>query len=90
MKQNAQMTRYVALTERYPHLRGYALSIKGAVPHADDADLAEIEEIMRQDILHSTLDWVSAKQFDAVAREAYEVLLAMRTRYVGSYPAQLA
>ena len=74
---------------QFPALRGYRASIKQAVPEADITDLAEIEEIMRNDILHSTLDWVTPTQFDETARLAYEVLLASRTRYAGSKPARL-
>lgn len=33
----------------------------------------ELEEIMRQDIFHSTLDWLSRVQFRKGAREAKEV-----------------
>jgi len=43
-----------------------------------EADAAEVEDIMRHDIFHSTLDWQSRAQFDKGAREAYELLLAMR------------
>jgi hypothetical protein len=67
-------------------LTGYAASIKAAVPQAADADLYQIEEIMRHDILHSTLDWVPKVQFRKTARLAYEALLEIR-RTSGTHPA---
>ena len=82
--------RRALVSSQFPQLRGYAISIKQAVPNADIADLAEIETIMRQDIFHSTLDWVPAPLFDKSARLAYEVLLESRTRYAGSSPERLA
>lgn len=33
-----------------------------------------VEEIMRRDILHSTLDWLTVDEFRDVAIEAYSVL----------------
>lgn len=56
----------------------YGESIALALPEADPADYAEIENIMRDDILHSTLDWVPTGLFCDTARLAYDVLLAMR------------
>ena len=37
------------------------------------SEVKEVEEIMREDILHSTLDWLSKEQFKKVANEAYEL-----------------
>lgn len=42
----------------------------GATPAA----AAAIEELMREDIFHSTLDWQSRDQLTAAAREAAEML----------------
>ena len=41
-------------------------------------DGPEIEEIMRNDIFHSTLDWQTKTQFNKGAREAYVVLKECR------------
>lgn len=41
-------------------------------------ELDEVEEIMRKDILHSTLDWVTKEQFEEVAKEAYKILKCMQ------------
>lgn len=43
-----------------------------------EADAAEVEDIMRHEIFHSTLDWQSRAVFDRGAREAYKLLLALR------------
>jgi hypothetical protein len=45
----------------------------------DPKDAPEVEDIMRNIIFHSTLDWQSRAQFRKGAREAYEVLLAERS-----------
>ena len=44
-----------------------------------EADADKIEDIMRNDILHSTLDWLSKSQFKKAAKEAYEVYLYMQS-----------
>ncbi len=36
-----------------------------------------IEEVMRGDIFHSTLDWQTVEEFEDGAREAVEVLIAL-------------
>lgn len=41
----------------------------------DPAIAEELEEIMRNDIFHSTLDWMSRRQFNKGAREAHELYL---------------
>ena len=46
-------------------------------------DAAEIEEIMRQDIFHSTLDWLTLRQFIHGAKQAAALLpeiLALKAR----------
>lgn len=61
----------------------YDSSIALALPEADPADYPEIEDIMRDGILHSTLDWVPTRLFRKTARLAYEVLQAMREESKG-------
>jgi len=39
----------------------------------------EVEEIMRDVIFHSTLDWQTGAQFNKGAREAYQVYQVMQT-----------
>lgn len=41
-----------------------------------ESEVAQVEDIMRHTILHSTLDWLTAKQFDTAAKEAYDVFKA--------------
>lgn len=41
-------------------------------------EAAEVEDIMRDVVFHSTLDWQTREQFAEGARQAYEVLLALR------------
>ena len=54
-------------------LRGYQASISKAIGVVDVAIIREVEELMRDVIFHSTLDWQTARQFNKGAREAYEV-----------------
>jgi len=42
-------------------------------------DAAEIENLMRDVIFHSTLDWQTKRQFNKGAREAMELLDYMRS-----------
>tara|TARA_Y100000310_G_scaffold189465_1_gene189431 strand:+ start:374 stop:547 length:174 start_codon:yes stop_codon:yes gene_type:complete len=42
----------------------------------EPAELAIIEDIMRHDIFHSTLDWQTREQLSDAAKEAHEVLKA--------------
>lgn len=44
----------------------------------NEKDAGRVEEIMRDDIFHSTLDWQSRAQFVRGAREAAEMLKAYR------------
>lgn len=57
-------------------LRGYAGMIAAAIGEQDPAVLEIVEDVMRNTIFHSTLDWQSREVFDRGAREAYEVYLA--------------
>ena len=52
------------------------LIIKATGVDADDAGY--VEDIMREDIFHSTLDWQSRAQFVRAAREAVGLLKAYR------------
>jgi hypothetical protein len=44
-------------------------------------DLGMIEHVMRDDVFHSTLDWQTAEQLKAAAREAYQLLKENRDLY---------
>lgn len=54
-------------------LSGYAQLISEAIGTTDRVTLAEVEDIMRNDIFHSTLDWVPRDRFIEAAREAYNL-----------------
>ena len=54
-------------------LRGYHRTISEAIQVEDIAVLIQVEDIMRNDIFHSTLDWIGREQFMQGAREAYEL-----------------
>jgi len=41
--------------------------------NCNNSDVEEIENIMRNDIVHSTLDWLSANQFKKASIEAYQL-----------------
>lgn len=60
-------------------LKGYALSISKATGITNVADLADIEESMRVDIFHGTLDWQSPAVFAKGAREAWEFVQYLRS-----------
>lgn len=48
---------------------------------APDCDLPMIENIMREDIFHSTLDWQTRNQIIRAAREAFALLESNRDPY---------
>ena len=48
---------------------------------APSEDLAQIENIMREEIFHSTLDWQSAEQLSDAARQAFARLNEGREMY---------
>lgn len=56
-----------------PKLNPYELLIQKATG-APVADLPRIENIMSEEIFHSTLDWQTRPQLIAAAREAYRLL----------------
>lgn len=43
-----------------------------------EADAAEIENLMRDCIFHSTLDWQTREQLERAAREGQELLKQLR------------
>ena len=55
----------------------YQLEISKITKRSDIGELEKIEETMRNDIFHSTLDWQSAEEFEYGARDAVEVLIAL-------------
>jgi hypothetical protein len=55
----------------------YALEIMRIVG-CSESEAVVVEEIMRNSIFHSTLDWLAAEQYRAGALEAYEALKEMR------------
>ena len=61
-------------------LSGYRAVIYEATG-APAADLARIENIMREEIFHSTLDWQTREQLAAGAREAFARLNEDRELY---------
>lgn len=69
------------LTEYTGELAGspYSKIIAVAVPGQSDAVYREIEEIMRGDIFHSTLDWQTREQLQDAARLAYTIITANPT-----------
>lgn len=69
-------------------LRGYQKQIHEAT-NCKPEDAAEIEEIMRDTIFHSTLDWQTKRQFNKGARQAKELLDYMRSDEGKAYMAQI-
>lgn len=59
-------------------LKGYTKSISEATGIIDPKVLDELEDIMRNDIFHSTLDWQTKEEFDKGAKEAVEVYNAIK------------
>lgn len=53
------------------HYQKRIIRVTGCTPEEATA----VEEVMRQDIFHSTLDWQPARLFDRAARVAYRALL---------------
>lgn len=58
-------------------LSGYAQRIEAATGVTDSTKLAKIEDVMRNVIFHSTLDWQSREEFDEGALMALEVVNMM-------------
>lgn len=53
-------------------------------------DLAQIENIMRDEIFHSTLDWQTCEQLADAARQAFVRLNEDRVLYDGDYACRMA
>lgn len=52
----------------------YQRLISEATGYTEAAELEAIEDCMRHDVLHSTLDWLTADQFKSAAQEAASIL----------------
>jgi hypothetical protein len=61
-----------------PKLTGYKATIAEAIGDQPMAVLESVEDIMRHEIFHSTLDWQTRAQLHQGAREAFEVYQAMQ------------
>ena len=59
-------------------LKGYHQVINEATGVTDHNDLEAIEDSMRHDIFHSTLDWQTRAVLKRGAREAWEIVQIMR------------
>ena len=59
--------------------KGYAQTIHEATGVTNENDLADIEDSMRHDIFHSTLDWQTKAQLKQGAREAWALVQFMRS-----------
>ena len=57
----------------------YRKTISEAINQTDPEVLREVEDIMRHEIFHSTLDWQTLEQLQQGAKEAYEVYGCMQT-----------
>ena len=61
-----------------------------AATGATAGDFAQIENIMRAEIFHSTLDWQTREQLGDAARQAYALLNENREQYEISHADSLA
>jgi hypothetical protein len=61
-----------------PEFRGYERVINEATGVTDPETLAEIEDLMRNVIFHSTLDWQTREQLHQGAREAHQLMKVMK------------
>ncbi len=73
-------TNYLLSNPARKNAGDYRARISRATGVTDSATLARLEDLMRNVIFHSTLDWLSAAEFDQGAREAMEVVEAMGPR----------
>lgn len=48
------------------------------VTRCSEAEAGIVEEMMRREIFHSTLDWQTVEEFEAGARVAFQALIEMR------------
>lgn len=56
----------------------YQRSISEATGRTEPHELELIEDCMRQEIFHSTLDWQTKRQFNDGARKAVKLLVSTR------------
>ena len=68
------MTRDAAHTFTHSGRSAYAEIIGDATGVTNPDVLSELEEVMRHDIFHSTLDWQTRGQLMKAAREAAAIL----------------
>jgi hypothetical protein len=61
-------------------MSGYTKLISEATGVTDLGELRELEGIMRDTIFHSTLDWLSEKEFKRGAKKAKKVFDGMRKK----------
>jgi hypothetical protein len=58
-----------------------------------EQEVVEVEDIMRNEVVHSTLDWLTKRQFNKAAKDAYEVYKYLNSeqgkKYVAEYMAEL-
>jgi 4-alpha-glucanotransferase len=57
-----------------PRANTYSDTIREATGVTDPRQLREIEDIMRDVVFHSTLDWQTKEQLQDAARQAVDVL----------------
>lgn len=62
-------------------LKGYAEIISSATGVTDRDIIEDIEDTMRHEVFHSTLDWQTREQLIDGAREAYEIVKECRNEY---------
>ena len=79
------------MTQKNPlRISLYSEGIAAATGETNPDVLREIEDIMRHDIFHSTLDWQTREELDAAAREANEIRMILLAEQIGlvtiSYP----
>jgi hypothetical protein len=51
--------------------------------HCTEEEAVEVEDVMRHDIFHSTLDWQTRESLQQAAREAYKMI---RNQQSGNQP----
>lgn len=63
-----------------PEFKGYQQIIHEATGHTDVKTIERIEDLMRDVIFHSTLDWQTREQLMQAAREANDMLPLLSKR----------
>jgi hypothetical protein len=69
---------FIEANNRGNKMSHYSKLITEATGETNPQRVADIEESMRQDVFHSTLDWQSADQLRQGAKIAVEILSAMQ------------